>query len=174
MIFVGSMCDLFGDWIPDVWIEVVFKACRDAPHHVYAFLTKNPARYTYLAKKGMLPGESNFWYGSTATTESDTFWWSDIHNTFVSIEPIMGPFHPQDSPVKKTDWVIVGAETGSRKEKVRPEPEWITAIVKNCRATETPVFLKNNIFPYIAPGIDRPYPQEVPSAIGAHKKGVRK
>lgn len=28
--FVGSMCDLFGDWIPDEWIAEVFKACQAA------------------------------------------------------------------------------------------------------------------------------------------------
>ena len=32
-VFVCSMADLFGDWIPDEWIQAVFKACEAAPQH---------------------------------------------------------------------------------------------------------------------------------------------
>ncbi|MFR1061782.1 MAG: DUF5131 family protein [Enterocloster sp.] len=41
-IFVCSMADLFGEWVPDEWIEEVFEACDNAPQHNYLFLTKNP------------------------------------------------------------------------------------------------------------------------------------
>ena len=34
-IFVCSMADLFGDWVPDSWIEEVFAACVKAPQHRY-------------------------------------------------------------------------------------------------------------------------------------------
>ena len=47
-IFVGSMCDLFGDWVPDTWIQLVLDACKAAPQHRYLFLTKNPKRYNYI------------------------------------------------------------------------------------------------------------------------------
>lgn len=30
-IFVCSMADLFGNWIPEEWIEAVFEACKAAP-----------------------------------------------------------------------------------------------------------------------------------------------
>lgn len=43
------------------------------------------------------------------------------------------------------DWVIVGAETGNRKEKVIPEREWIQNIVNQCRAAGVPVFLKSSL-----------------------------
>lgn len=66
-IFVGSMADLFGRWVPDDWIEQVFDACRRAPRHTYLFLTKNPQRYCDLASAGKLPTEPNFWYGTTMT-----------------------------------------------------------------------------------------------------------
>lgn len=39
-IFVCSMADLFGDWVPDEWIKAVFDACEKAPQHRYLFLTK--------------------------------------------------------------------------------------------------------------------------------------
>ena len=41
-IFVGSMSDVFGEWVPDRWIREVFNACEKAPQHNYLFLTKNP------------------------------------------------------------------------------------------------------------------------------------
>lgn len=41
-IFVCSMADLFGNWVPDNWIEEVFAACEKAPQHRYLFLTKKP------------------------------------------------------------------------------------------------------------------------------------
>ena len=43
-IFVCSMADLFGDWVPYEWIQKVFEACKAAPQHRYLFLTKNPDR----------------------------------------------------------------------------------------------------------------------------------
>lgn len=41
-IFVGSMTDLFGDWVPQEWQQEVLQACLNAPQHRYLFLTKAP------------------------------------------------------------------------------------------------------------------------------------
>jgi protein gp37 len=43
-IFVCSMADLFGEWVPDEWIDKVFDVCNGAPQHRFLFLTKNPKR----------------------------------------------------------------------------------------------------------------------------------
>jgi len=144
-IFVGSMADVFGEWVPDAWIEAVFEACAAAPQHRYLFLTKNPARYIELAEKGLLPDALNFWFGSTATTQADMFWWSNLHNSFVSIEPLLGEFQLIDYPTKKVDWVIIGAETGNRRDKIVPERAWVENIVTACREVGIPVFMKSNL-----------------------------
>ena len=68
-VFVCSMADLFGRWVPTSWIVEVLDACRRAPQHRYLFLTKNPARYLELDHMALLPHESNFWYGSTVANE---------------------------------------------------------------------------------------------------------
>lgn len=68
-IFVGSMTDLFGAWVPDSWIKEVFEACNAAPQHRYLFLTKNPQRYVELDKKGLLPRGDSYWYGSTTPSQ---------------------------------------------------------------------------------------------------------
>jgi len=140
-IFACSMADLFGKWIPDLWIEAVFEACKKAPQHRYLFLTKNPQRYIDLGNLGRLP--ENAWFGTTITNDEDPLFWSDKHNTFVSIEPIQERF--EGFPDKPINWVIVGMETGNRKGRVIPEKKWIEAIVENCRENNVPVFLKNNL-----------------------------
>ena len=66
-IFVCSMADLFGDWVPDEWIEEVFKACHDATQHNYLFLTKNPERYAELG----MPCDNYLWYGTSVCKKDD-------------------------------------------------------------------------------------------------------
>lgn len=68
-IFVCSMADLFGDWVPAEWIWHVFSAARRAPQHRYLFLTKNPKRYIKLLSSDLLPDDDNFWYGATWETD---------------------------------------------------------------------------------------------------------
>lgn len=150
-IFVCSMADLFGEWVPDSWIEEVFAACKDAPQHKYLFLTKNPKRYIDLAEKNALPEEDNMWYGTTITTPDRGYFRSDMRNTFVSIEPIMGDFSDDcgNTDGKMTRWIIVGAETGNRKEKVVPKKEWITGLIDICKREQTPLFMKDSLIPII-------------------------
>lgn len=148
-IFVCSMADLFGDWVPDEWIEEVFKICIiKAPHHKYLFLTKNPARYLQILKSQYpLCDYQNMWFGFTHT--EGELWGLPAHmqiNRFVSIEPLLGEVYP--SPFfweDGIDWVIIGSETGNRKDKVIPKREWIENIVSECREHNIPVFMKNSL-----------------------------
>ena len=93
-IFVCSMADLFGNWVPDEWIREVFQACEAAPQHRYLFLTKNPERLNRLAREGKLP--QKHWYGYSASDESMLWQFHHaeeclIEHLFVSIEPILKP-----------------------------------------------------------------------------------
>ncbi len=150
-IFVCSMADLFGEWVPDDWIEEVFAACQKAPQHRYLFLTKNPARYLKLAEADMLPCNENFWYGSTATGPYVEAFFSKEHNTFVSIEPLLEPFEDAGAHGihKYTNWAVIGAETGNRAGKVVPEREWIEVIVAAFRRYGKPVYMKDSIAPIV-------------------------
>ena len=148
-IFVCSMADLFGDWIPDEWIAKVFEACNEAPWHTYMFLTKNPRRYMDLAEKGIIRAKDNFWYGSTIINQSDyearvleLIYLSQKHNifnTFFSLEPLQGEISMGLMP----PWIIIGAETGNRKNKLLPQREWIENIVFSC--VNEVVFMKKNL-----------------------------
>lgn len=149
-IFVCSMADLFGAWVPDEWIQAVFKACEQAPHHRYLFLTKNPTRYMKLAQAGKLPERDNFWYGSTTTGPDDMFWWSDYHNTFASVEPMLEEIQSVgDCPVKKVGWVIMGAMTGPGSKEHQPKKEWIESMVEDADAIAAPVFMKDSLIPIV-------------------------
>lgn len=159
-IFVCSMADLFGNWVPLEWIVKVFDICKAAPQHRYIFLTKNPARYASLIINGILPTEENFWYGSTTETPSDTFWWSDYCNSFVSIEPIMEPFTNIGEQRCYVDWVIVGAETGNRKDKVIPKKEWIMELSENCKKWEVPIFMKESLRSIMGEDFRQEFPWE--------------
>ena len=147
-IFVCSMADLFGEWVPDEWIDEVFKTCMDSPEHIYLFLTKNPARYLELAKAGKLPELENFWYGSTITNTEMPYFFSKKHKTFLSIEPIHESFEGKEEAAKyaeKVDWAILGAETGNRAGKVIPKREWVEDVVNAFRESGKPIFMKDSM-----------------------------
>lgn len=134
VIFVGSMTDLFGDWVPQEWIEAVFWACQQAPQHTYLFLTKNPGRLMDLAEAGKLPTFDNFWYGSTTTTPDTPFFWSGLHHTFVSVEPILAPFI---MATNKVEWAIFGAEcweSALARDALKEEPD-LRAACTTCALT---------------------------------------
>lgn len=152
-IFVCSMADLFGDWVPDAWIEEVFNACEAAPRHRYLFLTKNTKRYTQDPIWNLANSKPNWWFGTTATTQKEVEAKLGklplYRNGFLSIEPIFEDLSLKcksctlaQSSVK---WVIIGAETGNRKGKVIPKREWIEAIVEQCREAGVPVFMKDSL-----------------------------
>lgn len=143
-IFVCSMADLFGEWVPDEWIEDVFAACEKAPQHTYLFLTKNPFRYEQLHQKGILRKSDNMWYGYSATKRGYDFWFDNQYNCFISIEPIL-----ENVDIVSTNWVIIGAETGNRKGKVIPRKEWLNRIIAECNEENIPVFMKNSLIPII-------------------------
>lgn len=149
-IFVCSMSDLFGAWVPDEWIEAVFEACEKAPQHRYLFLTKNPQRYADLARAGKLPQQENMWYGSTLDSMTAQRYPGRIRdNTFVSIEPLTERMDVGLGSFGGDKWVIIGAETGTRAGKVTPEKEWVDTICAAADITHAAVFMKDSLLPIV-------------------------
>lgn len=146
-IFVCSMADMFGDWVPEDWIDQIFTACLAAPQHRYLFLTKNGKRYMELAKNGVLVDRENFWYGCSVTRPEEPFFFSDRYKTFASIEPILEPFDwvPGLNHIELPGWIITGAETGNRKGKVKPERDWLDGIINGCAEHHIPLFMKESL-----------------------------
>jgi len=165
-IFVCSMADLFGPWVPADWIQEVFRAVSNCPWHTFIFLTKNPDGIP----REQLP--ANAWFGVTAESQKE----ADKRipgllkilavKRFVSIEPVLGPVDlsrwvfgwdpitgehslsgycdiPGDRGVPGLNWIIIGAQTGPGAKP--PEPAWVKAIINQARAADIPVYLKDNI-----------------------------
>lgn len=173
-VFVCSMADLFGSWVPEKWKQEVFKSCEVAPQHNYIFLTKNVrglpvSSYLYSGRFNEHP--DNYWFGTTVTCQRDLeerFWpLINVHgNVFLSIEPLhdrislshietdnlifnhtkgVAYYLGGGQNIRRVNWVIIGAETGSRKDKIIPERSWIEEIVFECKAAGVPVFMKSNL-----------------------------
>jgi protein gp37 len=62
-VFLCSMADLFGDWVPDEWILQILEVIARHPEYNFIALTKNPKRYL----KFTFP--KNIWLGATADTQ---------------------------------------------------------------------------------------------------------
>lgn len=168
-IFVCSMADLFGEWVPDEWIEQVFKACKAAPQHRYLFLTKNPKRYAELRAKGIQP-PANSLIGTSATTGAEAIartrdlseCWNVWAEWFVSVEPIHGRMSGEALvDLSAMDWVIIGAETGNHRDKIVPEKAWVDEIVDACTKKETPVFMKESLREIMGDDFRQEFPWEV-------------
>lgn len=148
-IFVCSMADLFGDWVPDEWIEEVFNACKAAPQHTYMFLTKNPHKMVNLNVFNAFKENRNWWFGTTITSLNDRYRAHSLFSTaswhanlFLSIEPLLDELE-EINDIRAFKWVIVGAQTGPGA--VKPKPEWVQSIINQCRAADIPILLKDNL-----------------------------
>lgn len=141
----------------------VLDACSKAPQHRYLFLTKNPARYLELDHMALLPHESNFWYGSTVANMDAVgmYVMQGVNiNSFWSMEPLLGPVD-MAAAEGLPEWVILGAETGNRPDKVTPAREWVDNIVAFCEENEIPVFFKENLRKYFPDLPASAFPWEV-------------
>jgi len=171
-IFVVSMGDLFGEWVPDEWIERVFEACEAAPQHTYYFLTKNPKRYklSHGYPITFFASGRPYWFGFSATGQKDFFVnlaespKGNFGNRFISFEPLVSaikiPSKTEAYKAKKINWLIVGAETGNRKGKIIPKREWLLDIRKQCRDLKIPLFEKNSLKPLLPEGLIQQWPEE--------------
>ena len=175
-IFVCSMADLFGSWIPDDWIMEVFTACENAPQHNYLFLTKNPERYLELDKREKLPHRGNMWYGASVTNTEQLRKTADVFKElegdikkFFSVEPMLEDFTyslvwTECCISHLTDWVIIGAETGQRKNKVIPKKEWLMNVNFECSFYDDdkiPVFMKNSLADIWGESLVQEFPEEL-------------
>lgn len=146
-IFIDSMSDI-GTWQQE-WLETVAEAIIANPQHSYIALTKRDLllsnKLIELKKKdetfGSIFCESVFWGVSVCTqAQADKI----KHKAdFWSIEPILEPIVIPYRAMPKT--IIIGAETGNRKDKVIPQKEWIYSLVKQVDARGSIVFMKESL-----------------------------
>jgi protein gp37 len=148
-IFMDSMSDI-ADWKSE-WIEKTFRAMKGNPQHTYLFLTKRYFQFIYKNRgvdfEKMLRNIENLMIGVSTTTQSAVNNLGVMVPDFLSVEPILEPIDLSKmfEQTLKLKWLIVGAETGNRKEKIIPQREWIEKIVADCAFRKVPVFLKSSL-----------------------------
>jgi protein gp37 len=148
-VFVCSMADLFGKWVPDEWIEKVFAQCHAHPQWDYLFLTKFPQRYVKL----QLPPTA--WIGTTVDEQyrvkiaEEAFRKiSGVRVKWLSLEPLLEPL--EFTNLSMFDWVVIGSQSAThqpdgRVKEFAPPFEWVARIFAQARECGCRVYLKPNL-----------------------------
>lgn len=148
-VFVCSMADLYGRWVPDEWIDQVHGSMLAAPHWQYILLTKFPSRYAGLD----LP--ANAWVGTSVDEQKrvriaeDAFRQiDDVKVKWLSLEPLKEPLKFTD--LSMFDWVVIGAQTATRQPDGNvpafdPPPDWVIRITAQAKEASCAVHWKPNL-----------------------------
>lgn len=171
-VFVCSMADLYGKWVPDEWICAVHGACIANPQWDYLFLTKFPSRYIDLD----LPATA--WVGTSVDTQRRVAiaehafrQINGVRVKWLSLEPLLEPLAFSD--LSMFDWVVIGSQTQTTQPggivipAFAPPFDWVARIVDQAREAGCAVYLKPNLVGETgpqAPGMD--LPREIP---GEHR-----
>lgn len=145
MVFVNSMSDLFGDFVPDSYLAQVFDVMRRTPKHTYQVLTKRADRLEVWTRgQAWLEGAKNIWLG--VSVEDSKYGLPRIAHLrraraavrFLSVEPLLEALPTLD--VAGLDWVIVGGESGPGARPM--DPKWVRIIRDKCVRERVAFFFK--------------------------------
>lgn len=158
-VFVCSMADLFGKWVPQDWIDAVFTETIAAPDWNFLFLTKFPQR---LAEQAW---PENAWCGASVdrqarvATAERSFRGVKAGVKWLSCEPMLERLTFSD--LSMFDWVVIGGQSAnSQVEEFQPPWEWIRHLSEQAWAAGCKVYWKPNL---------KNRPREYPSGIGAER-----
>jgi protein gp37 len=148
-VFVCSMADLYGRWVPQEWIDQVHEVERANPQWQYLHLTKFPDRYVglELPKTGWI-GTSVDEQRRVRIAERAFSRVGDVAVKWLSLEPLLEPLEFSD--LSMFDWVVIGAQTATtqpdgRVEAFAPPFDWVARIVVQAREAGCKVHLKPNL-----------------------------
>jgi protein gp37 len=143
-VFVCSMADLFGRWVPAEWIEQVLDRVRISPQWNFLFLTKFPVR---LAEFDF---PANAWVGTTVDCQARV---ANAEKAFrkvkagvkwLSLEPILEPLRFSD--LGAFQWIVLGGASASTETpEWQPPFAWIDAIEKEAARLGVPFYEKPNL-----------------------------
>ncbi|MCJ7444793.1 MAG: phage Gp37/Gp68 family protein [Methanotrichaceae archaeon] len=170
-VFVCSMADLFGDWVPQEWIDRVLDVCWDHSEWNFIFLTKNPKRLPTIK------WPPNAWVGATVDVQSrvqptiEALKNVKARVRFVSCEPLQEPITFDEMPF---EWIIIGGRSRSSGEpEFYPQSSWIEDLVAQARQHDLKVYQKPNLF--FSDDVLRlqEYPKVVANGLFRFLEGVR-
>lgn len=144
-VFVNSMSDLFGDFVPDSYLARVFEVMRATPQHRYQVLTKRAARMaTWTAEQKWITPAPNVWLGVSVENvrhglpRIELLRRTSAAVRFLSIEPLLEDLTGLD--LHGIDWVIVGGESGPGARPM--EVRWVQRIRDQCQRAGVAFFFK--------------------------------
>ena len=141
-VFVCSMADLFGAWVPQEWIDAVIETVRTAPQWNFLFLTKNPERLVDI------DWPPNAWVGTTVDCQTRVAAaekaFAQIKATvkFLSCEPLLEQLTFKN--LKAFDWIIVGPRRIG-KDHEQPRWGWVESLVNQAREAGLQVYFKPHL-----------------------------
>ena len=143
-VFVCSMADLFGKWVPQAWIDAVLAEVRAAPQWNFLFLTKFPQR---LASLEWPP---NAWVGTTVDRQyrvaiaEKAFRKVNASVKWLSCEPLLEDLH--FTSVAMFDWVVLGGASASTQTPAfQPSWSWVEHLLGQARLAKCLVYMKPNL-----------------------------
>ena len=147
-VFLGSMTDFFGDFIPEEWILKTLAVVEKTPKWNYLILTKNPKRIL-----DFLPLPSNVWIGTTIDTQDRVWQAVNTFNrilekapetiTFASCEPLKENL---TIGLQMFKWIIIGGQSkNSKQEASQPEWAWVEHLLNQARLAKCKVYFKPNL-----------------------------
>ena len=143
-VFVCSMADLFGDWVPQDWIDPIIRVVRASPQWNFLFLTKNPARLVDIE------WPDNAWVGTTVDVQDrvqaaeEAFSEIAAKVKFLSCEPMRERLTFKKLSV--FDWIIIGGQSqSSQMPAAQPEWEWVESLMIQAREADCKIYFKPNL-----------------------------
>lgn len=143
-VFVCSMADLFGSWVPNEWIFSVLEQVEKHPEWTFIFLTKNPERLK------VFDFPENAWVGSTVDTQARadaaTKHMPDVRAStiFLSCEPLLEEVKFND--LSWCNWVIIGGRSkNTQGAESQPEWSWVYNLTKVAYDSNCKVYWKPNL-----------------------------
>ena len=172
-VFVCSMADLFGKWVPDEWIVKVFEQVNLFQPWNFLFLTKFPQRLRSVCDDLLRGFPDNAWMGCTVNaqtrvkTAQEAFKGLRAKVRWLSVEPMQERLTFTDMTM--FDWLVAGGKSASPFNGTpdgQPEWEWVEHLLEQARAAGLDVFFKENL---------KALPKEVPwNGKGERKQMHRK
>ena len=143
-VFVNSMSDLFGEFVPDDFIDRVFGTMHACDWHTYQVLTKRAERMRQVVNRTWYQPPRHIWLG--VSVEDRAYGLPRIQELretaasvrFISIEPLLERLGAVDLTL--IDWVIVGGESGPGARPM--DPDWVREIRDQCVEQGVPFFFK--------------------------------
>lgn len=146
-VFVGSMSDVFGKWVPNWMIQSILNVAEENEGFDHLFLTKFPQ------KLSQFEFPDNCWIGTTVDKKHRVglaerhFADVEAKVKWLSCEPMLENLAPKFDDLSMFDCVVIGAQKGygDEVEEKQPEFDWVMDLCQKAREADCKVYFKENL-----------------------------